>query len=130
MSEDVVFSLNRAISEPSDFKSAVSPIAAVEAVDDHTVRITTAAPNPALPHLLSYIFIMSKRWAEQHNALLPTLYGDTMMSYAENHANGTGPFTLVSFAPVSARLLLSIALMGGDGAKPSLVGARAEPAQS
>jgi hypothetical protein len=69
-------------------------------------------------------------WAEQHNALLPTLYGDTMMSYAENHANGTGPFTLVSFAPVSARLLLSIALMGGDGAKPSLVGARAEPAQS
>ncbi len=95
-SGDVVFSLNRALSETSDFKSAVSPIAGVEAVDDYRVRITTAAPNPILPEQLYQIFMMSKRWAEQHNALLPAVYGEKL-TYAENHANGTGPFKLMSF---------------------------------
>jgi peptide/nickel transport system substrate-binding protein len=95
-SDDVVFSLNRALSETSDFKSAVSPIAAVEAVDDHTVRITTAAPNPILPEQLFQILILSKRWAEEHDALLPAVYGEKQ-TYGENHANGTGPFRLESF---------------------------------
>ena len=96
--EDVVFSVNRAVSETSDFKSAVAPIAAVEAVNDRTVRITTAAPNPILPEELNSIFIMSKRWAQQHNALLPAVYGEKL-TYAENHANGRGPFKLESFEP-------------------------------
>jgi ABC-type transport system substrate-binding protein len=52
--------MNRALSET---KSALSPIGAVEAVDDHTVRITTAAPNPILPDQLNSIPIVSKRWA-------------------------------------------------------------------
>jgi peptide/nickel transport system substrate-binding protein len=95
-SEDVVFSLNRALSETSDRKSALSPIAAVTAVDDHTVRITTAAPNPILPDQLCQILMMSKRWAEQHDALLPAIYGEKL-SYAANHANGTGPFKLEDF---------------------------------
>jgi peptide/nickel transport system substrate-binding protein len=95
-SEDVAFTLNRAISETSDFKSVVSPITAVAAVDDHTVRITSAAPNPILPEQLSQIFMMSKRWAEQHDAMLPAVYGEKL-TYAENHANGTGPFKLESF---------------------------------
>jgi peptide/nickel transport system substrate-binding protein len=95
-SEDVVFSLNRALSETSDFKSAVSPIAGIEAVDDYRVRVTTAAPNPILPEQLYQIFMMSKRWAEQHDALLPAVYGEKL-TYAENHANGTGPFELVRF---------------------------------
>jgi peptide/nickel transport system substrate-binding protein len=98
-SADVIFSLKRATSSTSDFKTAVSPIAAVEAVDDHTVRITTAAPNPILPDQLNSVPIMSKRWAEQHDALLPTAYGGDNVAYAERHANGTGPFELVSFEP-------------------------------
>jgi peptide/nickel transport system substrate-binding protein len=76
----------------------VSPIAAVEPVDDHTVVITTASPNPILPEQLNSIPVMSKRWAEQHDALLPTAYGEHV-DYAERHANGTGPFKLVSFEP-------------------------------
>ena len=75
-SEDVIFSVKRATSSTSDFKTAISPITAVEAVDDHTVRITTAAPNPILPEQLNSIPIMSKSWAEQHDALLPAVYGE------------------------------------------------------
>jgi peptide/nickel transport system substrate-binding protein len=97
-SDDVVFSIKRGTSSTSDFHTAVSPITAVEAVDDHTVRITTAAPNPILPEQLNSIPIMSKRWAAQHDALLPTVYGGHV-DYAERHANGTGPFELVSFEP-------------------------------
>jgi peptide/nickel transport system substrate-binding protein len=75
--EDVVFSIERGTSSTSDFRTAVSSIAAVEAVDDHTVVITTASPNPILPEQLNSIPMMSKRWAEQHDALLPTAYGGT-----------------------------------------------------
>jgi peptide/nickel transport system substrate-binding protein len=97
-SEDVIFSLERATSSTSDFKTAVSPITAVEAVGDHAVRITTAAPNPILPEQLNSIPIMSKGWAAQHDALLPAVYGEKV-TYVESHANGTGPFQLVSFEP-------------------------------
>jgi peptide/nickel transport system substrate-binding protein len=95
-SADVVFSIKRGTSRTSDFRTAVSPITAVEAIDDRTVRITTAAPNPILPDQLNSIPVMSKRWAEQHDALLPTAYGGKIND-AERHANGTGPFKLVSF---------------------------------
>jgi peptide/nickel transport system substrate-binding protein len=97
-SADVVFSMQRGTSSTSDFRTAVSPITAVEAAGDHTVRITTATPNPILPEQLNSIPIMPKRWAERHHALLPTAYGGNV-DYAERHANGTGPFKLVSFEP-------------------------------
>jgi peptide/nickel transport system substrate-binding protein len=52
--QDVVFSLNRAMSKASDFREDVSSIAAVEAIDDHTVRVTTVCakshpPGPPRP---------------------------------------------------------------------------------
>jgi peptide/nickel transport system substrate-binding protein len=46
--DDVVFSIERARAETSDFPAYVDGIAAVEAIDDHTVRITTAGPDPSL----------------------------------------------------------------------------------
>ena len=95
-SEDVVFSLHRATSSTSHVKDVLPLITAVEATDDHTVRITTAAPDPILPEQLNGILMMSKRWAEQHDALLPAVYGEKE-TYAESHANGTGPFKLGSF---------------------------------
>jgi peptide/nickel transport system substrate-binding protein len=97
--------VNRALSETSDMGDYVSSIAAVDAVDDHTVVITTATPDPILPDELSTVFVMSKRWAEQHDALLPAPYDDSVASYAEGHANGTGPFKLVSFEPTARTVM-------------------------
>ncbi len=45
--EDVVFSIERARAETSDFRTLVDGIAAVEAIDDHTVRITTDGAGSA-----------------------------------------------------------------------------------
>jgi peptide/nickel transport system substrate-binding protein len=104
-SADVVFSLNRARSSTSDVKDELSLVTAVEAADDHTVLITTAAPNPILPPELNAIYIMSKRWAEQHGAQLPAAFSENARSYADYHANGTGPFRLVSFEPGSGTVL-------------------------
>ncbi|HSA79953.1 MAG TPA: ABC transporter substrate-binding protein [Geminicoccaceae bacterium] len=116
-SEDVIFSLTRGTSSTSDFRTAVSPIAAVEAVDDHTVRIRTATPNPILPEQLNSVPMMSKRWAEQHDAVLPTVYGEDI-DYAERHANGTGPFKLVSFEPGVGTVMLKNPEWWGFGQNP------------
>ena len=57
---DVVFSIERARAETSGVRTFVSNIAAVSAVDDHTVRITTTAPDPLLWMRLSNVAIMSE----------------------------------------------------------------------
>ena len=43
--------------------------------------------------------IMSKRWAEAHDALAPARAEDLARAYTNAHANGTGPFMLESFEP-------------------------------
>ena len=97
---DVVFSIERARAKTSDFKAHVDGITAVEVIDDHTVRFTTAAPDPALWLKLAEVAIMSKAWAEQHGVTKPADYlGAHEETYASRHANGTGPFMLEAFEP-------------------------------
>ena len=77
----------------------MQPIASIEAVDDHTVRIRTAAPSPDLPTRLPFVFIMSEAlggaaW-RYHDGAVRRRRGD----YVERHADGTGPFRLESFEP-------------------------------
>lgn len=92
--EDVVFSLNRAQADTSDWKHTISTIAEIKALDAHTVRITTSVPDMILPTALRNIMIMPKAWAEAHGASLPADFKAGEQSYATAHANGTGPFTL------------------------------------
>jgi peptide/nickel transport system substrate-binding protein len=97
--EDVVFSLDRARAKASDIQTSVANIAAVEAVGDHTVQITTTAPDPLLWMRLSSVAIMSEAWAEKHNVRVPTGLGTGEETFASRHANGTGPFVLEEFEP-------------------------------
>jgi peptide/nickel transport system substrate-binding protein len=97
---DVVFSIERARTETSDFRGYVDGIAAVEAIDDHTVRITTTGPDPSLWLKLAEVAIMSKAWAQEHGVTRPADYLRAREeTYASRHANGTGPFMLESFEP-------------------------------
>ena len=98
--EDVVFSIGRARADTSDFQLRVAGIAAVEAIDDHTIRITTTGPDPSLWLKLADVAIMSKAWAEAHGVAQPADFvGAREETYASRHANGTGPFVLESFEP-------------------------------
>jgi peptide/nickel transport system substrate-binding protein len=94
---DVVFSIERARADTSDFGAYVDGITAVEAIDDHAVRITTAGPDPSLWLKLAEVAIMSKAWAERHGVTRPADYPEE--THASRHANGTGPFMLEAFEP-------------------------------
>ena len=73
--DDVVFSIERAQAKTSGLQGRVDGIAAVEAIDDHTIRFTTTAPDPSLWLKLAEVAIMSKAWAEAHDVTRPADFG-------------------------------------------------------
>src|SRR5690606_24745293 len=50
--DDAIFSIERALSTRSDFRSALSAIAKIDKVDDFTFEITLSTPYPVLPNTL------------------------------------------------------------------------------
>lgn len=97
--EDVIFSLKRAQADTSDARPAVRSIDRIEKIDDTTFDIVTKAPNPVLLAEICNFYIMSKSWSEANQATSP--YTPTRSAGTENfatrHANGTGPYSLVSY---------------------------------
>lgn len=90
--DDVIFSFNRVPNVPKSPapKTAYVKGKVFEKVDDHTIRITTAAPDALMLNSLAQIEIMSAKAAasvttEDLNAGKGTV--------------GTGPFQFVSFVP-------------------------------
>ena len=98
-SADVVFSIGRAQGPGSDIKKGVDTIKEVKAIDDYTVHVITKEPNPLLPEMLAMVYFMSKGWCEEHKSAQATSWAGKEESYAVRHANGTGPFILVSREP-------------------------------
>lgn len=100
VADDVAFSIERALVKTSDWRESIATIASVEAIDDHTVHVTTSAPDALLWLKLSHVAIVSRSWAEQHGVTIPAdAKGTREETYATRHANGTGPFRLESFEP-------------------------------
>ncbi|HEX7073190.1 MAG TPA: ABC transporter substrate-binding protein [Hyphomicrobiaceae bacterium] len=97
--DDVIFSYERAMQPTSDMKSLLSSVDKLIRVDDYTLQIKTKGPNPLLPANLTDLFIMSKAWAEKNNAVKVQDFKNKEENYAVRHANGTGPFVLVSREP-------------------------------
>jgi peptide/nickel transport system substrate-binding protein len=97
--DDVVFSASRVHSPGSDIKGRVPLDAQVVKVDDYTVDFILKTPNPLLINEWETWGIFSKKWAEEHQATEATAMNATTPPYAALHANGTGPFILVSHEP-------------------------------
>ncbi len=98
-SEDVVFSLNRAMTEDSDYKELLASVKEVRAAGPLTVEIETNGPNPIMPNNLTNMFMMDKTWAEANNAVKVQDYEGGEDTFAAKNANGTGPYKLVSREP-------------------------------
>ena len=92
--DDVLFSFARAAGEGSDMKSYVNDFKEVRKVGDHAVEIETKTPFPILPDVLTLVYIMSKKWAQDNQALLPVDRRKGIENAASFRANGTGPFRL------------------------------------
>lgn len=102
---DVVFSIRRAQAETSDFTELLSHITQIEAIDAHTINVTTARPDPLLWATLASIRIMSKSWCETFDVTLPADHDKREQTHASRNANGTGPFRLEVFEPVGSIVL-------------------------
>lgn len=98
-SEDVVFSLERAMTPDSDYKELLASVTAVRAKGPYKVEIETDGPNPIMPNNLTNLFIMDKGWAEANNAVKVQDYEGGEDTFAAKNANGTGPYKLVSREP-------------------------------
>ena len=96
--DDVVFSLQRAQAASSNFKVFALPVGKARKVDSHTVEIETAQPSPAGVFFenLNAVRIMSKAWCEKHGATKPQDFKTGEETYSSRHANGTGPYMLVT----------------------------------
>lgn len=98
-SSDVKFSLERAMTEDSDYKELLASVAEIRTPDAYTVEIVTEGPNPIMPNNLTNMFIMDKEWAEANNATKVQDYEGGEDTFAAKNANGTGPYKLISREP-------------------------------
>ena len=97
--DDVVFSADRVRADGSNFASVIPPGAKFVKVDDYTVDVALASPNPILITQWDNWYIMDKKWCEANNAVAPTPASATTPSYASLHENGTGAFFIESHQP-------------------------------
>ncbi len=94
--DDVVFSIQRALADTSNFKPYLAGVQEARKVDDLTVDIVTDGPAPVLIPQLTEVRIMSKAWSTAHNVLKPQDYKNKEETFASRNANGTGPYIVQS----------------------------------
>ena len=97
--DDVIASLTRVSDPNSPLRGNLPAYQGAEKIDDYTVDIKVTENYPLLLNDLTNIFIFDKEWLVKNNALAPTDVGAGIEGYATTHANGTGPFKVVSRKP-------------------------------
>jgi|SaaInl4_135m_RNA_FD_contig_31_225682_length_2922_multi_11_in_0_out_0_2 peptide/nickel transport system substrate-binding protein len=93
--DDVLFSfdrLSKVPNNPNPYTANVRGVKSIEKIDDHTIRIHTAKPNPLMMGPISNFFIVSKKVSE----------GASTQDFRTGKAAiGTGPYKFVSYNPGS-----------------------------
>lgn len=106
--DDVVFSLNRLRNLKGSPSVTVADLTASK-VDEHTVEVTSAKPNPNVPVILTTpsTGILNSKVAEENGATAAddAAEADTATSYLDQNPAGSGPYLLTSFDPASQVVL-------------------------
>ncbi len=97
--DDVVFSIQRAKEPTSNFRVYANALGEPRRVDNLTVDFHLARFNPIFLQHLGTIAIMSKAWCEKHQVTRPLDFKNREDKHTALHANGTGPYQLVSRQP-------------------------------
>lgn len=119
--DDVIFSMDRALAETSNFKHVLASVDSYSAVDDMTVEIVTTAPNPILLNDLLDLMILDKQWAEANGAEEPINLQAEEKAFSATNANGTGPFSVVSRAQGERTMLAAFDGYWGEAGNVSEV---------
>ena len=97
--DDVVFSLNRAMSDFSGSKPYLAAVAEVSKADELTVHVRMTGPSPIFPNNLTNVFMMNSAWSEANEVAQPQDFAGGRASFAARNTNGTGRYRLVSRDP-------------------------------
>jgi peptide/nickel transport system substrate-binding protein len=97
--DDVVFTVQRALADTSNFKPYLAGVKEARMVDPLTVDVITEGPAPVLIPQLTEIRIMSRAWSMKHNVGKPQDFKNKEETYASRNANGTGAFVLKTREP-------------------------------
>jgi peptide/nickel transport system substrate-binding protein len=97
--DDVVFSITRALEKTSDFSAYMQGIKSAKKIDSLTVDIASDGPNPTLLDQLTEVRMMNKAWALKNNAQKPQDFKNKEETYTARNTNGTGPFILKAREP-------------------------------
>ncbi len=92
--DDVVFSIERARTPPSQLAQYARALGKVVKLDDYTIELQQDKPNPLLLQHLNTIYIMSKAWCIAHHAEKPLDFKAKEETFASRNTNGTGPYML------------------------------------
>jgi len=87
--EAVVYSFERMKGVGMGLAYVLDPMEKIEAVDDHTVKITLSEPYVPFLQTLPSVFVVSPESFKQNEK-----EGDWGREWAYNHVAGTGPYTL------------------------------------
>ena len=97
--DDAVFSLERALAQPSQRAFQLKGVTAVRKLDPLNIEMQLEAPDAVLPEKLQGIGMMSKAWSEKHGVTRAQDFNGKQETHAVRNANGTGPMRLDRYEP-------------------------------
>lgn len=97
--DDVVFSLGRIKQPQGTMQIYVTGISEVKKIDDHTVDIILASPNPLLLRNIVDFRIMSKAWSEKNRTTNVQDYKAKEENFASRNVMGTGAYKITGWTP-------------------------------
>jgi peptide/nickel transport system substrate-binding protein len=97
--DDVVFTFGRIKQPQGTMQIYVTGINEVKKVDDFTVDLILAAPNPILLRNIIDFRMMSKAWSEKNRTTNVQDYKAKEENFASRNVNGTGAYQILGWVP-------------------------------
>lgn len=97
--DDVVFTFGRIKQPQGTMQIYVTGINEVKKIDDFTVDLILAAPNPILLRNIIDFRMMSKVWSEKNRTTNVQDYKAKEENFASRNVNGTGPYQIQGWVP-------------------------------
>ncbi len=97
--DDVVFSFNRIRQPQGTMQIYVTGISEIRKIDDNTIDMILAGPNPILLRNIIDFRIMSKAWCEKNRSTSVQDYKAKEENYASRNVMGTGSYRILSWQP-------------------------------
>jgi peptide/nickel transport system substrate-binding protein len=94
--DDVIYSFERQKQDTSEMTFALASVQEIRKVDDHTIELVTAGPDPTLLFNMPFFYIVDQEYMEENDAF-EIVPGAGKTNFANTNANGTGPFKIVEW---------------------------------